>query len=97
MEIAFVIVLAAMLGFGVRYLVRGRTSHGLMLVPAIATAVSAATWAVLVWLGLTFDNGWIWVISLAAGVAAALIAALMLPGRRARADERFFEAAQRGA
>ena len=43
--------------------------------------------AICVWLGLTFDGGWIWVVSLIAGPAAAVAAAIALPPVRARADE----------
>ena len=96
MEIAFVIVIAAALGLGIRFLVPGWQSHGLLLVPSAAAAAAAAAWAILVWLGFTFDGGWIWIISVGVGVAAALLVAFLIPGRRERADERFFETARRG-
>jgi len=97
MEIAFVIVIAAALGLGVRYLVPGRDEHGLLVIPAVAASVATGLWAILVWSGLTFDGGWIWVISLGAGLLAALATAFILPRTRRSADERFFENARRAA
>ncbi len=88
MELLFVLVIAAAIGLGLRYLLPKRTTHGLLLLPAIAAAVSSVVWVALLWLGLTFDGTWIWVASLAAGGIAALVAGLVIPGRRIAADAR---------
>lgn len=87
MELLFVTVIGAALGLGVRYGVAGRETHGLLLIPAIAAAATAATWVLLLWLGFTFDGGWIWVFSLVIGPAVALAFALLLPPRRRAADD----------
>jgi len=86
-ELLFVTVIAAMIGFIVRYTVRGRTMHGALLVPAIEVAVTAIVWVSLLWLGFTFDGGWIWALSLAAGLVAALVTAIVLPRTRRSHDE----------
>ena len=87
MELLFVAVIAAGLGLGVRYASgRDRTIYGLTLVPAIDTAVTMIVWVILLWLGFTFDGGWIWTYSLAAGVIVALIVALRLPKIRSVSD-----------
>jgi len=87
MELLFVAVIAAGLGLGVRYASgRDRTIYGLTLVPAISTAVTMVVWAIFLWIGFTFDGGWIWVYSLAAGVIVSLIVALRLPKIRAASD-----------
>ena len=87
MEFVFVVVIAACLGAIVRYTIPGRDSHGAALLPAVSTAVTATVWVGLLWLGWTFDGGWIWAVSLIAGPAAAVAAAISLPPARARADE----------
>jgi len=87
MELLFVTVIGAALAIGVRYLTPGRQTHGLLLVPLVGAAATAAIWAICVWAGLTFDGGWIWVFSLVIGPAVALAFALLLPPRRRAADE----------
>lgn len=84
------LVISACIGIIVRYVVPSRGSYGLLMTPAVATAVTAAVWAILLWAGFTFDGGWIWTISITAGVAAAVLAALLVPKRRVVADERLF-------
>lgn len=91
MELLFVTVIGGAFALGVRYLVPGRQTHGLLLVPMIGAAATAAVWAICVWLGLTFDGGWIWVISLVLGPLTALTVALVLPKRRAAADDELLE------
>jgi hypothetical protein len=86
MELLFVTVIGSAFALGVRYLVPGRETHGLLLVPMVGAAATASVWAICVWLGLPFDGGWIWVISLVLGPLAALALALLLPTRRNAAD-----------
>lgn len=90
MELIFVTVIAASIGGLVRYLLPGRDAYGILLLPAVAAATTAAVWVALVWLGLTFDGGWIWVISIAAGTIVPIVLALVLPGRRRAADDAMF-------
>jgi len=87
-EIVFVTVIGAGIGGLIRYLLPGRRTHGLALLPAVGGAATVAVWAILVWLGLTFDGGWIWVVSLAAGAAASIAVGLILPRVRDAADAR---------
>lgn len=91
MELIFVTAIGLSLAVLVRYLVPGRKTSGLLLIPAIGGAVTCAVWVALVWLGLTFDGGWIWFISLAAGVIASVVAAVILPKRRRIADDELFK------
>lgn len=91
MELLFATVFGAAFALGVRYLVPGREQHGLLLVPLVGAAATAAVWVVCLWLGLTFDGGWIWVISLVVGPLVALAVALLLPKRRIAADAALLE------
>ena len=88
MELLFVVLIAAGLGFLAHYAIPGRETRGSILLGAISASVAAAIWVSLLWLGFTFDGGWIWVISLVAAGIATLIVALVLPGRRRAADAR---------
>lgn len=90
MELLFVTLGGALLGLAARYAVPRRTMHGVVVVPAVGAAVAAVAWVVSTWLGLPWDGGWIWVISLvAAGLASAGVA-LFLGSRRERHDAELF-------
>ncbi|HEV7951041.1 MAG TPA: hypothetical protein VGP24_14855 [Glaciihabitans sp.] len=86
MELLFSTVIALGIGFLVGYLTPGRDKYGSFVAPAVAASVTAAVWVALVWLGWTFDGGWIWVVSLLLGGLAALGVATVLPKRRDKAD-----------
>ena len=88
MEIVFVTVIGAGLGALIRYLVPGRRSYGMALLPAVGAAVTAAVWAILVWLGWSFDGGWIWAVAIGTGVVADILVAALLPRARAASDAR---------
>ncbi|GAB3132632.1 DUF4175 domain-containing protein [Marisediminicola antarctica] len=88
MELLFVCIAAASIGAVARYTLPGRETHGVLLLPGIATAVGAAVWAALTWLGMPFDGGWIWVVTLALCALAAVGAGILLPRRRREADAR---------
>lgn len=87
MELLFVVLIAAGLGFLAHYAIPGRETRGELLLGALSAAVAAIIWIVLLWaFRLTFDGGWIWVISLVAAGVAALVVAIVLPPRRRRND-----------
>ena len=86
MELLFVTVLGAGIGFIARYAFPQRRTYGILLLPAIAAAVTSVVWIALLWIGLTFDGTWIWVASLGAAVGASIATALILPRRRDESD-----------
>jgi len=88
MELLFVTLIAAGIGAVLRYLLPRRETHGMLLLPAVGAVVGAIVWTALLWLGWTFDGGWIWVVSLVAAGAASLATGLALPRVRERGDAR---------
>ena len=86
MELLFVVLIAAGVGFTLPFLLRGRETYGVVLPAAVSAAVASVVWVGLLWLGFTFDGGWIWVISLLAGGLAGLAVVLRVPPRRREAD-----------
>lgn len=86
MELLFVIVIAAGLGFLARFTIRGSETHGGLLLAGVAAGTAAIVWVALLWLGFTFDGGWIWFISLTAAGLAAIIVGATLPQRRRTQD-----------
>lgn len=88
MELIFVTVIGAGIGAVLRYLLPGRRHYGILLLPAVGAAVTAAIWVALVWLGWKFDGGWIWLVSLGLGGIASIIVALAASRGRVRSDAR---------
>ena len=88
MELLYVTVIGAFIGVTLRYIVPGRDSYGLFLLPADGAAATAAIWVGLVWAGLKFDGGWIWVIALLGGAAVSLVSIVLIVRTRKLSDER---------
>ena len=82
MELLFVILIAAGIGFIAHYALPGRETRGALLLGGVSAAVAAIVWEALLWLGFTFDGGWIWLISLVLAGVTAIVLALVLPRRR---------------
>ena len=91
MELLFVVLGAAALGAVPRYAIPGRERYGSALLPGVSVAVASIVWASLTWLGWRFDGGWIWWVSLIAGVVAAVAVAFILTPRRKAHDSALFE------
>jgi hypothetical protein len=91
MELLFVTLISFCIGLGARYALPGRDTYGVVLLPAIAAAISAIVWVGLTWLGWKFDGGWIWVVSLAAGTVVSLVLALTVPRQRRGNDEEMLQ------
>jgi len=91
MELLFVVLGAVLLGLIPRYLFADRDTYGSALLPAVSGAVASIVWAGLTWLGWTFDGGWIWWVSLGAGLIAAIVVPLVITQRRKNHDEELFE------
>ena len=96
MEMMFAVLFGGAISVFVRYVLPGSTYYGSAVLGALGSAVSAVVWAALTWAGLAFDGGWIWVAAILAGPLAALAFALLVPGRRAAADEALFQQLTRG-
>lgn len=91
MGLIYIVVLAAGIGTVVRYLLPGRESYGLLLLPAVGVVVSVTVWGALTWAGIDQAEVWMWLVSLAAGLLGVLGAALYIPKHRARVDAALFE------
>ncbi len=88
MELVYVTVIGAGLGLLLRYVLPGRKVYGVMLLPAVGAAATAVVWVGLVWLGLGFDDPWLWVASLSAAVLASALVATLVSRRRISSDAR---------
>ncbi|MFD1714247.1 hypothetical protein ACFSBZ_07190 [Amnibacterium flavum] len=86
MELLFVSLGGALLGLLARYTLPRRQTNGVVLVPAIGAAAAGVIWVALTWLGLAWDQGLIWWITLALAAATVAAAALLIGRARERHD-----------
>jgi len=87
MELVLIVTAAGLIGTAVRYLVPRRRSHGLAVMPSAGVIVGSLSWGVLIWLGAPETAWWSWTIALGLSALACLALAIVLPRRRAAADE----------
>lgn len=88
MELLFVALGGAIFGLAARYALPNRAEYGVALVPAVGTATAALVWVALTWLGMQWDSGWIWLVTLAVAAAVSAVTALLLGRARAASDDR---------
>jgi uncharacterized membrane protein YeaQ/YmgE (transglycosylase-associated protein family) len=88
MELVYVTVIGAAIGLLARYVLPGRHTYGILLLPSAAAAVTSTVWVGLVWAGWKFDGGWIWAVSLAAAIVTSVLIPLLLPRYRTTHDAR---------
>ena len=70
MEIAFLVVYAAILGLVAPYVGLKSEKYG-SLVPSVASFLTGAVlWTILTWVGMSHTDGWIWIIVMLAMPAA---------------------------
>jgi len=79
-------VLGAAIGAILRYVVPGRGTHGLLLLPAIGACTTAIAWVLMVVGGFSLGEPWIWLLALVAPVVTCTIAAVALARVRPERD-----------
>ena len=87
LSLVYVTVVGAGLGFLLRYLLPGRHTYGIVLLPAIGAAVAAAIWVGVQWFGLLgFPLDWL--AALAGAVVISLVVGLLVGRARSASDAR---------
>jgi hypothetical protein len=72
MELAFILVYAAILGLVAPFLGIDVKHIGSLVPGAIALVFGALVWAVMTWIGLKYDETWIWLIVML-GMPASMV------------------------
>ena len=72
MEIAFILIYCSLLGLIAPYILSGRENFGVLLAPALSLVYGFAIWTILTWCGLSYNDYWIWTITLI-GMPAVMI------------------------
>ncbi|WP_139417645.1 hypothetical protein [Agromyces laixinhei] len=91
MELIFIVVGGAILGFAMQFVVPQRHLRGVAVSGSIGAAVAAVVWVALTWLGWPWDGGWIWVVSLVASALVPAAVLYLITPRRERGDTALFE------
>lgn len=86
MYILLALIGACLLGIVVHYVVPHRSTRGVAVAPAIATAVAGAAYALGQWAGLKESNVWLWLIALGGAVVLCAAATLALTLLRVHGD-----------
>ena len=86
MELLFVVLGGALLGFVAHFALPAADTRGVLLAPASAAVVAAVVWEVLLLAGLRPDGGWIWVVSLVLAAVVAAVACRVAATTRRRRD-----------
>ena len=83
MELAFILVYAAILGLVAPYLGIDIKPIGSLVPGAIAVVAGSIIWAVLTWAGLHYDEAWIWLVAMLGMPAAMFIGVRRISAKRA--------------
>jgi hypothetical protein len=83
MELAFILVYAAILGLVAPYLGIDVKLIGSLVPGAIAVVAGSIIWAVLTWAGLHYDEAWIWLVAMLGMPAAMVIGVRRISAKRA--------------
>ena len=86
MYILLALIAACVLGVVVHYVIPHRELRGVALVPAVATAVAAAAYALGQWAGLKESSVWLWLIALSSAVVVAAFVGVILTRVRRHGD-----------
>lgn len=86
MYILLALIGACVLGIAAHYLIGGRELRGVAVTPAIATALAAAIYTGMQWLGVGEDSVWLWLTSVLGSVLVAAAATVALVAVRRRSD-----------
>jgi len=87
MEIAFLVIYAVILGLVAPYVIGKSLQYG-ELVPASASLVGGSVlWAILTWVGMSYEQAWIWTIVMLAMPACLYVATAWLTRTRNVVDE----------
>lgn len=88
MLILLALIAAAALGIAVHYTLPHRSTRGVALAPAVATATAAVVYTALQWAGQGEGSVWLWVASIGLPVVASCVVVGALSRARLAHDQR---------
>ncbi|HPT94772.1 MAG TPA: hypothetical protein PLA13_03130 [Microbacteriaceae bacterium] len=86
MLILLPLVVAVVLGIAMHYATPDPHGRGVVLVPAISTAVAAVVWGTMTWMGFADTNFWIWLASVVVPIIVTYPISLWIAASRMSRD-----------
>lgn len=90
MELLFVALGGTIIGLIAHYALPGPVRRGIIVLPAVSTAVISVIWEGLIWLGMSPGDFLIWGISFAVAAIVSFGLGIYLGRTRTAADDTFF-------
>jgi len=82
MELAFILVYGSLLGLMAPYILSGKENYGALLAPALALVFGFGVWTILTWVGLSYSDIWIWLITMLGMPVAMIVGVRVIRARR---------------
>jgi uncharacterized membrane protein YfcA len=82
MELAFILVYGSLLGLMAPYILSGKENYGALLAPALALVFGFGVWTILTWVGLSYSDLWIWLITMLGMPIAMIVGVRVIRARR---------------
>ncbi len=64
MQILIALIVGAVIGLGIHFLVRERTTRGIAIGPIVGAFSAGLAWMLLTWAGVGIDTPWPWLAAL---------------------------------
>jgi len=88
MQILLALIVGAVIGTALHFLVRDRPTRGVVVAPVLGAAAAGLAWTILTWSGIGIDSPWPWLSAIVAPVIVVWPVLVLLARTRVANDER---------
>ena len=88
MQILLAFIIGAAIGGAAHFLVRDRSTRGVVLAPVLGAFSAGLVWMILTWAGVGLDSPWLWLSAFVAPVVVTYPVLLILARTRTAHDAR---------
>ncbi|MFB8387098.1 hypothetical protein ACFC3F_08165 [Microbacterium sp. NPDC055910] len=88
MQILLALIVGAVIGVGLHFLVSDRPTRGVVVAPMLGAAAAGLAWTILTWSGIGIDSPWPWLSALVVPAVVVWPALVVLARTRLAHDER---------
>lgn len=86
MQIILAIIVGAVIGLAVHFLVGHRTTRGVVIGPVVGALAAAVAWSALTWAGIGIDTVWPWLAMFVAPLVVTYPVVVLLTRSRVAGD-----------